>query len=63
MDQKQLETFIMQYLLEQKLLGRDEIYESEIFEAIGFPWDNEEDQLIQLTDLGEQEVSRRIQIS
>lgn len=54
-----LEFEIMNYLLEQKMLGRFAVYESEVFEALGYPWDEGEDKLISLTDSGEEELSRR----
>jgi hypothetical protein len=58
-EEEMLESQIMNYLLEQKMLGRDSVYESEIFEALGYPWDEGEDRLIGLTESGEQEISRR----
>lgn len=49
---------VLEYMLQQKLLGREKLYESEICETLGFPWDDKrEDRLYVLTDLGENAVS------
>lgn len=49
---------VLEYMLQQKLLGRTELYESEICEELGFPWDNiKEDRLFKLSELGENVVS------
>lgn len=53
-----LGVMILEYMLQQKLLGREQIYESEICETLGFPWDNRnEDRLYKLSDLGEKAIS------
>lgn len=53
-DDDQLGMMILSYMLQQKLLGREKILESEISESLGLPWDpNLEDRWLLLTDLGE----------
>jgi hypothetical protein len=53
-----LSIMVLEYMLQQKLLGREKLYESEICETLGFPWDDtREDRILILTDLGENAVS------
>jgi len=60
MDQEdQLSNAILEYMLHQKMLGRDKVFESEIMEALGLPWDDElEDRCFVLTDAGEKYYSQ-----
>lgn len=48
---------IMQYLLEQKKLGREVITEKEIFEVMGEEWDGGENRSFRLSELGENVIS------
>lgn len=53
----QIDQMILKYLLEQKMLGRDVVRESEIHEALGFSWDlSLDDRFIEITELGESAV-------
>lgn len=57
-DTDPLSMMVLDYMLQQKLLGRTKISESEICEELGFPWDNtREDRVFTLTDFGENVVS------
>lgn len=53
-----LSMMVLEYMLQQKLLGRELILESEICETLGFPWDGtKEDRMFSLSELGENVVS------
>lgn len=53
-----LSMMVLEYMLQQKLLGREQILESEICEELGFPWDDtKEDRVFMLSELGENVVS------
>lgn len=57
-DDDQLSMMILAYMLQQKLLGREKIFESEICESLGLPWDPKlEDRCFLLTEFGENAVS------
>ena len=60
MDQEdQLSNAILEYMLHQKLLGREKVSESEILEALGIPWDDSlEDRYFVLTEEGEKHYSQ-----
>ena len=52
-----LSQLIIQYLYEQKLKGRTEIYERELHDVMGYPFNQEGDgRLFRLTALGESKV-------
>ena len=49
---------VLRYLLQQKMLGRTEVNESEIHYALGYPWNDVfEDRVFSLTNMGEDFVS------
>jgi len=57
-DEKVVGMLVLKYLLQQKMLGRTEVNESEIHHALGYTWsDIYEDRIFTLTDLGEDTVS------
>lgn len=53
----QLMLIVLAYLWEQKQLGRYEVYEKEVCEALGFEWDNGPNRLLSLSDKAENIVS------
>lgn len=56
---EQISNAILEYMLHQKMLGRDRVNESEIMEALGIPWDNRlEDRCFVLTEAGENYYSQ-----
>ena len=57
-EEKVVGMLVLKYLLQQKMLGRTEVNESEIHHALGYPWSEiYEDRIFMLTDLGEDKVS------
>lgn len=57
-DMDPLSMMVLEYMLQQKLLGRTQILESEICDTLGFPWDDtKEDRMFSLSELGENVVS------
>lgn len=48
---------VLAYLWEQKQLGRYEVYEREVFEALGYEWDGGPNRLLSLSDRAENVVS------
>jgi hypothetical protein len=57
-DEKVVGMLVLKYLLQQKMLGRTEVNESEIHHALGYTWsDIYDDRAFSLTDLGESVVS------
>lgn len=48
---------ILNYMLEQKKLGREIITEKEIFEVMGEEWDGGENRSFRLSELGENVIS------
>ena len=53
-----LSMMVLEYMLQQKLLGRTQILESEKCEELGIPWDGtKEDRMFSLSELGENVVS------
>jgi hypothetical protein len=57
-EEKVVGMLVLKYLLQQKMLGRTEVNESEIHHALGYTWsDIYEDRIFTLTDLGEDAVS------
>jgi hypothetical protein len=51
---EELGLMVLEYLFEQKMLGRVQVSESEVHDALGFPWDdNFEDRIFELSEEGE----------
>lgn len=48
---------VLAYLWEQKQLGRYEVYEKEVCEALGFEWDGGPNRLLVLSDKAENIIS------
>ena len=56
-DTGMLELLILAYMYEPKQEGRTIITEREIFEALGYEWDDGENRSFMLSDLGENVIS------
>lgn len=52
-----LQLMVLAYMYEQKQAGRTVITEREIFEALGYEWDDGENRSFMLSDLGENVIS------